>query len=530
MSAAAERADDALYRRLETLVGAERVSRDPAECALVSQDVYEEAAHAAACVVEPRGTVELAQVVAAATAAGRAVIARGGGMSYTAGYLPVEPGTVMLDLRRMSRIVSIDETDMTVTVEAGCTWAALHEALAERGLRTPFWGPLSGLASTVGGGLAQNNAFFGAGIWGPSADSVLALAVVLADGSVLETGSASTVDGIPFFRHYGPDLTGLFLGDTGALGIKAEATLRLIPLPEAEGYASFEFADRERTARAMSAIARANVACELFGFDPGLQRVRMKRASLAADFKSLAGVVKRQKSLASGVKEAAKIALAGRRFADEAAHSVHAVVEGRHRSAVDADLALLREIAREHGGKEVENTIPKVVRATPFTPLNNMIGPEGERWAPIHGIVPHSRAVETWDAVQQVFDDMADAFDRHGITTGYLVTTLATTGFLIEPVFYWPESLLALHREAIEASHLAKIEEFAPNAGATAAVAAARRKVAEIFLAHGAAHFQIGKAYLYREGRKPAAWALLEALKSAVDPRRRINPGSLGLE
>jgi FAD/FMN-containing dehydrogenase len=529
MSAFAHALTRSLPDRLRQLVGAEHVRDDPATCAFFSHDIYSRAAHPAAVVVAPGSTDELSRVVALATSEGRAIVARGSGMSYTGGYLPDEPHAVMLDMTRMNRILSVNAEDMTVTVEAGASWAALMDALKPKGLRTPFWGPLSGLLSTIGGGLSQNNAFFGAAAHGAAGDSVTALKVVLADGSILETGSASTKNGPPFFRHCGPDLTGLFIGDNGAFGVKAEATLRLIEAPKAEGSASFAFATREATAASMSALARAGVACELFGFDPNLQRVRMKRASLATDAKALAGVVKGQKSILAGVKEAARIALAGRDFVDEAEYSVHVVSEGRSEAAVSADLAAARAIAKQCGGREIENTIPKVTRANPFGPLNAVIGPHGERWAPVHGILPHSRAGAAWADIDVYFATMAREFEEMGVSTGCLITTLSTNAFLIEPVFYWPEALEPLHKSTVEPSMLKKVTEFPSNPDATRLVARARQRVADIFLAHGASHFQIAKTYPFREGRKDAAWALLESLKSALDPARRLNPGSLGL-
>lgn len=515
---------------LRRIVGDAHVKDDAATLELFSQDIYSRADHLAVLIAAPSTISELANVTAAACASGRAVIARGGGMSYTGGYLPTQAGAVIVDTRRMNRILDINETDMTVTVEAGVTWAALYAALKAKGLRTPFWGPLSGASSTIGGGLSQNNAFFGAGVYGPTSDSVACLRVVLADGAILETGSAATRGGAPFFRHYGPDLTGLFLGDAGALGVKAEATFRLIEAPKAEGYASFAFVTREDCATAMSAFARAGIGAEVFGFDPKLHRVRMKRASIAQDVKSLAGVIKGQKSVFSGIREAAKIAIVGRDFIEPDEYSVHLAIEGRSNAAVDADLADARRLAAAANGREIENTIPKVVRSTPFTPLNNIIGPEGERWAPAHGIVPHSLAPKVWREIDDYFGSLTPEFEREGVSTGYLVTTISSNGFLIEPVFYWRSALDLIHRATVEPATLARIKEFPHSESATTLVAKARRRVAEIFLEHGAAHFQIGKTYLYREGRKAEAWALLESVKAALDPQRRLNPGSLGLD
>jgi FAD/FMN-containing dehydrogenase len=518
-----------LKESLKRLLGPAHARDDEATLALCAEDVYARAECAPAIVVAPSALDDLVAIMRLAAASRAPVIARGAGLSYTGGYLPAAPGAVMIDMTRMNRVVEINATDMLVRVEAGATWAGLDAALKERGLRTPFWGPLSGRASTIGGGLSQNNAFFGAGTCGPASDSVVALKVVLAGGAVIDTGAHAASGRAGFFRAFGPDLAGLFLGDSGALGIKAEATLRLIERPAAEGFASFAFAAPAPMLAAMSALARAGAFSEIFGFDPKLQRVRMKRAGLAADVKALAAVVKSGKSLLSGVREAARIAAAGRGFIEADEYSVHVVAEGRSEAAVATDLDRARAIARAAGGREIENTIPKVVRAEPFGPLNAMVGPEGERWAPVHGILAHSAAPAAFAAIEDLFARLAPEFEAAGVHTGCLSTTLSTNALLIEPVFYWPSALGPIHRASIEPSHLERLPAHAPNPAADALVARARKAVMDIFLAHGAAHFQIGKAYPYCAARSPEAFALLDAIKSALDPERRINPGALGL-
>jgi FAD/FMN-containing dehydrogenase len=513
---------------LRQIVGAHGVFEDEAVRALMSEDIWARGG-LAACVVAPGSTEELAAVVAAITRAGRAVLPRGGGMSYTGGYVQPAAGGVVIDLRRMDRVLEINPGDMYVRVEAGCTWAALHEALSAHGLRTPFWGPLSGVSSTVGGGASQNNTFFGATRYGTTADSILSLAVVLADGTIVRTGTAGSDAGKPFFRHYGPDLTGLFLCDTGALGVKAEVTLRLIPRPTHEDWASFSFDAPSTCAAAMSAMARADLAAELFGFDPNLARVRMKRASLLADAQSLAKVVTAQGSLIKGLQEGAKIALAGRGFLDGADYSIHAVVEGRSAGEVGANMAALKKIAAAHGAREVENTIPKVIRAQPFTPLNNVLGPDGSRWAPVHGIVAHSDAAACWAGIDQLFAEREAAFAEHGIVAGYLVAAVATNGFVIEPVFYWPEARFALHEATIEPAFLKKLPALPENPAATQIVAETRGAIAALFARYGAAHFQIGRTYPFAQTRTPAVRTLIEDLKRLLDPQGLVNPGVLGL-
>ena len=200
--------------------GGARVATDAETLNLYAHDVFSRGADLAA-VVSPVDTASLAAAVKAATDRGLVVIPRGGGMSYTGGYTAPKAGAVVFDTASMSRILEINTTDMTVTIEAGCTWASLYEKLRPMGLRTPFWGSLSGIQATVGGGMSQNAIFWGTGRYGTAVQSCIAMEVVLADGTILKTGSSHA-------RPYGPDLTGLFLADTGALGIKATITMRLI--------------------------------------------------------------------------------------------------------------------------------------------------------------------------------------------------------------------------------------------------------------------------------------------------------------
>jgi len=519
---------DSLLLELAQILGPAHVSADPALRDLMGADIWMKGTPPA-LVASPATTEELARTLSVAARHRTKILPRGGGMSYTSGYTSTDPGSLLIDMRRMQAVIEISPVDMTVRVEAGATWKQLHDSLKPRGLRTPFWGPLSGISSTIGGGLSQNNAFFGAGTHGCSADSVLALTVVLADGTILRTDHGRADNHRHAFRSYGPDLTGLFLGDCGALGIKAEATLKLIPLPEHEDWLSFSFSGRDACASAMASMAREGIASELFGFDPNLARVRLRRASLMSDAAQLARVVTAQKSVLGGLKEGARIALAGRSFLGEADYSLHAVVEGRAKTSVEAGIARLRTIAREHGAREVENTIPKVIRANPFTPLNNILGPDGERWAPIHGIVSHSDGPRVWAAIDALFEANAQRMESEGISTGYLVTTLGLTGFLIEPVFFWPEERFAIHDATVEPAFLRTLPAHAQNPAATALVQEIRASVLAIFSSAGAAHFQIGRTYPYAATRDAPALALLRAMKHAVDPENLMNPGVLGL-
>jgi FAD/FMN-containing dehydrogenase len=523
----AQFAPSPIVSRLTQLVGAEHVLLDAADRQFYAQDVYNTAPPPVA-VVRPATTEELAAVVRACAEAGVAVVPRGGGMSYTDGYLPAKADSVTLDLARLDRIVEIDVENRYVTVECGATWKSLHDALAPLGVRTPYWGPLSGLRATIGGALSQGSIFLGSGRYGPAAESLLGLDVVLADGTLVRTGSHANAKGQPFFRQFGPDLTGIFTSDCGALGVKARATLRLVAQPAASEHLSWAFDDHASLFAVMADVARADVVSECFAFDPGLQAQRMKRTSLKEDAKALGNVIKAAGGGLAGLKAGAKLVAAGRGFLDDVQFSLHMSVDGRDAAEVAAKVAVLRR-AIGNRGREVENSVPKVMRANPFGEVTSMLGPNGERWVPVHGTVPLSKAAGVFSAIEAVFARHRDECERLQIDHGYLSCTVADRGILIEPVFYWPDARLAFHERVLDPAYVAKLPTYPENTVARSAVATMRREIAEVLMQHGAVSFQLGKFYLYQEGLDPSSAALLANVKRLVDPQSLMNPGSLGL-
>ena len=513
---------------LAARIGAERLLFDDASRALYGQDVSGDAEPLSA-VVRPAGTDDLIATVRFAANHDFVVAPRGGGLSYSGGYVCRHQRTLCLDMAAMGEVLEINAEDMYVRVQAGCTWKALHEALEPHGLRTPFWGTLSGIGATVGGSLSQNALFWGSGRHGSAADSVIGFEIVLADGRVLRTGAAARTGTPPFFRHYGPDLTGLFTCDNGALGIKATATLKLLPRGEAQQGVSLTFADHRAMFAAMSEVSRQRLAESCFGFDPTLQAQRMKRESLARDLKTLGQTVAAQSNLLDAVKTGARMAVAGRRFLEDAPYSAHFMVEERTAEAAEDAAERITRIGREAGGKAVENTIPTVTRAHPFGPLNSMIGPSGERWLPVHGLLPHSQAASAYEAVLALFERNAATLASHNIVHGALFTYADTDCFVIEPVFYWPDGLNALHKRSVEASVLRHTNDYPDNPGARAQVMRLRGEVVDTLASCGAVHLQIGRLYPFARDLADAPSAVLRELKRQLDPEGRMNPGALGL-
>lgn len=478
-------------------------------------------------VAMPGDAETAAAAVGLCTSAGIAVVPRGGGMSYTKGYLPALETAVVFDMRGLSKVIEVNADDLYVTVEAGCTWAEVNAALAGVGLRTGYWGPLSGVNATVGGALSQNSAFFGSALNATVADSVIGVEVILTDGTRVKTGSGGRRNTKPFTREGGPDLTGLFLGDNGALGLKAAATLRLWPVPRAVDYLSFGFRTMADMAAVQVALARERLVSEGFGIDRSKASHSASVNRISDGLKTLGNVVKGGKTFVSGLKDAASVAAGGAGFLKQHEYTLHLVLEGRNEAELATSMARARQIGEAHG-VVIENSVPKVMRSKPFSPVRGMLGLNGERWVPIHGVFPlgdWERVVEANDAF---FAERKDFMARHGIV--YSVMTMTVGGeFFIEPAFYWHDEITELHARSVGDDVVRPWRDRKADEAARNAVAELRAATQDLYISLGGINWQVARDYPFKSVLEPSTYALLRAVKTAVDPAGLMNPGSLGL-
>ena len=527
-NAAAENDHADLLDALSRMEGRLTVVTDLAERTFFSTDIAG-AGVTAAAVVKVCDVETLSQVVRACTERDYGVIPRGGGFSYTGGYTPGQARTVIIDLRPMDAILEINTQDMYVVVEAGCTWVRLYEALKAMGVRTPYFGPMSGFRATVGGALSQGSFFLGSSEHGTVADSVLGLEVVLADGSILKTGSGASGETPDFFRQYGPDATGLFLGDTGALGFKSKAVLRLIPFPEHQAYATFAFSSHGAAIAALSAVGRTGWAADCYCWDPYFVRL-MAAASTGVkeDLRFLLNVVKAGGGLVDGLAAAARIALAGRRVFAGDTWLMHVVVDEASAGGATGKLNRLRDLARGEGGREVSPSAPRTLRGTPFTDFNVSERRTTLRNLPTNSLSPHSRAAAVADDVYGYLAENREAMERDGVRCGVIFFAVGGQAVCIEPLLYWDDPEQFLHNRLTEISDLGALGEFTERPAATRSAFHLREGFKAIFRRHGCVHVQIARAYPWRETRDETTLALLTAVKDSVDPRRLVNRGSLG--
>ena len=514
-------------RKLERIVGPEHVIADDRR-AFYATDVYHRLESPAA-VVQPGTQEELVDVIACAYAEDIALFPRGGGASYTAGYLPSTPRAIQIDVGRLNRIIEINEEDMYVSVEPGVTWAVLEKTLKEKGLRTPFRGPFSGLVATVGGSISQNTLGFGTNTWGVSCDSVLAVEAVVADGKVIKTGQAGSMNGKPFYRYYGPDTTALYTGDCGALGVKSLISLKMIKVRPHSDCISFGFDTFKNIIAAQSEIAGYVIEEKSFALDTALQQGQIGKSSDTATRLSIAkSVVAAADNPFSGALQVIRMGLSGTKALLSAPYAAHYMFEGLSKGEVRGKANLLRRIATQYG-REIPNSVPFVVRATPFAPLHNILGPAGERWVPLHGIVPHSSVLAFQRELQEYLDTQKDAMSKCGVYVGLIFSALGSGAFLIEPAFYWTDEKTAYHEAMLDQAYKAEMPSYPANPKGAALVQKMREAMIEQFHRYGAGHLQVGKQYPLLRDRNPEAVSLLRAIKQTVDPKNLINPGALGL-
>ncbi|HYD68188.1 FAD-binding oxidoreductase [Azospirillum sp.] len=517
-----------LAAALRNALGAEAVLDDERSRAFYANDVFWQPGVPPLAIVLPRTAEEVAAAVRAAAQAGVSIVPRGGGMSYTKGYLPKRPDSIVIDGRKLNRVIELNADDRYVTVETGCTWAALNEALEGTGLRTGYWGPLSGINATIGGALSQNSAFFGSGVHGTVAETVLGVTVVLADGRVVTTGSGGRKGAKPFTRAGGPDLTGLFLGDNGAMGVKVAATLRLYPRPAEVDFLSFGFASIAAMAAAQVEMARTRCVSEGFGIDRTKAEHSASVNKLMDGLKTLGNVAMAGKSLLQGAKDALGVAAAGTAFLKAHNFTLHLVVEGRTREELKHSVETLRAIGTRHG-TEIENTVPKVMRSKPFGPVRGMLGRDGERWVPIHAVFPLSMAPKAIEANDAFFAEKRAFMEKHGIIYSVMTMTVGNE-FFLEPAFYWQDEITPLHAASLGEDVVRPWRDRPANPEARNAVAELRRATQELYAGLGGVSWQVARDYPFREILAPETWALLEGVKRAVDPQGLMNPGALGLD
>ncbi len=265
--------------RLVAIVGAGDVLTGDAAHEFTHDATFME--HALLAVVRPADTEQVASVVRACAETGTAVVARGAGTSLVGGPVPLAGG-VVLSLDRLTSL-EVDVPNTVAVAGAGVITRHLDEAANAYGMMYPP-DPASVELSTIGGNVACNSGGLRCVKYGVTADYVVGLTVVLADGQVLRLGGRLRK------RSSGYRLLHLFIGSEGTLGVVTEVVVKLVPLPRSQATAMVGFrtlADAAAAVSRMLAAGHLPAAVELLdrgtlelvrdrlppGFEPDLEAV-----------------------------------------------------------------------------------------------------------------------------------------------------------------------------------------------------------------------------------------------------------------
>lgn len=241
---------------LQTIVGEDHVSSAESLRNLHAGDQSSHRKVMPDFVIWPENTAQVSQIMQLASEQKIAITGWGAGSSLEGNSTPLKGG-IVINFGRMNRILQLHENDFQVTVQPGIFYKDMNQRLAQSGL---FFAPDPGANASIGGMIANNAAGTRTVKYGATRDTVLALEVVLASGEIIRTGSHSVK------QSAGYDLTHLFTGSEGTLGLITEATLKLAPLPEHFSAVVASFETTEQAAEAVFGIMGSGIvpaACEL---------------------------------------------------------------------------------------------------------------------------------------------------------------------------------------------------------------------------------------------------------------------------
>lgn len=253
--------------QFEAIVGKDNIMISQAQRLVYSYDATPNMQAMPDLILAPRSTQEVLEIVNVCQSEKIPIVPRGSGSNLCAGTVPIAGGVVLL-FKHMNQILEVDEENLTVTVQPGVITQDLIEAVEKRGLFYPP-DPSSMKISTIGGNINENSGGLRGLKYGVTADYVMGLEAVLANGEVIRTGGKLAKD------VAGYNLTQLLVGSEGTLAIITEATLKLIPMPESKKTMLALYENIDAAAQSVSKIIAAQMIPATLEFldQPTLQAV-----------------------------------------------------------------------------------------------------------------------------------------------------------------------------------------------------------------------------------------------------------------
>jgi alkyldihydroxyacetonephosphate synthase len=421
-------------------------------------------------VVRPRSSQEVARVVEIANET-RVPITPWGGGSGVQGAANADRGGIVVDLRQMKKIRKIDTDSMIAIVEAGMYGVTFETELNKENLTFTHY-PASIHLATIGGYLAARSSGFCSTRYGKIEDHVLSLEAVLPTGEIIETVS------LP--RHgMGPELTQLFLGSEGTLGIITAASLKVRPQSAIRAFGTFTFDDVEQGVEACRRIM-------VTGLRPAVLRLYSANAA-ALDL---------SKAAHEGLDQTTLVM----------------ILEGHHPELTEAELAKACELCRSCGCRDLGPGIARswwdqryVSRYPPHTPTLPAI------WGSMDVVTDYAHAM---DVYQAMYTAMRPFERKHGLqftprfTHWYEWGTALYARFVIPqgPAEY--EEAVALHDAVLSAGLEAAFKEGA------------------VLSDHQGVGMRLGEQL---ERQLGGSFEVLRRIKAVLDPRNIMCPGKLNL-
>lgn len=233
-----------------------------------SHDETEDLSFLPQVILLPHKTSEIQKILSYCNENNICVTPRGAGTGLSGGSIPFKGG-VSLDMKRMNRIINIDEENFQVITQPGVITEELQNAVEAKELFYPV-DPASKGSCFIGGNVAENSGGPRAVKYGTVKDYVLGLEVVLSDGRIIRTGTRTLKDAT------GYDITHLIVGSEGTLAVITEITLKLIPFPKKRLLMSIPFTSEKNATRAVNYILKRGVIPSALEF---MEREGLKRSS-----------------------------------------------------------------------------------------------------------------------------------------------------------------------------------------------------------------------------------------------------------
>jgi len=251
-----------IVNALERIVGKEHVTTSkPILMSYVARGIMGLESTAPEVVVRPKEVEEIREILLLANEGRIPVTPMSGGLSGGFACPLIEPGGILLDLSRMNRIIEVDTDCRYVVVEPGVTSGAAWTYFKKN---HPEWAPPvpdgAPPAATILGDALERGFSLVTNRYGPQADMILGMEVVLPSGEVFKTGSWALPSAKPFYRWgIGPDLSGLFLGAQGTLGVVTKLAVKIVPHPKHKDLIAFGFESPEEMVNATLDVLKTEV-------------------------------------------------------------------------------------------------------------------------------------------------------------------------------------------------------------------------------------------------------------------------------